>query len=79
MYKGCLDIFYPTTDPTEFYTSIKRIQEIPAKRILPGHYQLDLERELIDEIEAGLSQLKEKGLLKQGTGAFDFGDFEIHI
>ncbi len=79
VYKGCLDIFYPTTDPTEFYTSIKRIQEIPAKRILPGHYQLDIERELIDEIEAGLSQLKEKRVLKKGTGVFDFGDFQIHI
>lgn len=79
VYKGCLDIFYPTTNPTEFYTSIKRIQKIPVKRILPGHHQLDIERELIDKIEAGFSGLEEKGLLKQGTGVFDFGDFQIHI
>ena len=78
-YKGCLDIFYPTTDPVEFYSSIKRIKQIPVKRILPGLHQLDIESSLIDEIEAGFSGLEEKGLLKQGAGIFDFGDFQIHI
>lgn len=79
IYKGCLDAFYPTTDPQLFYQSIRRIQTYKINKVLPGHHQLNIPVSLIHKIEAGFEQLEEAGKLKQGNGIFDFGDFQIHI
>lgn len=79
IYKGCLDAFYPTTDPQLFYQSVKRVQKYQIIRVLPGHYQLNITPVLIDKIEAGFSSLKQAGKLQQGNGIFTFDDFQIHI
>ncbi len=79
IYSGCLDAFYPTTDPQLFWQSVKKIQTIKAKRILPAHHQLNIPVDIIDRIEKGFCQLSGKGKLKQGSGIFDFGDFQIHV
>lgn len=79
IYKGCLDAFYPTTDPQLFFQSIKKVREFKIDRVLPGHHQLDIPVSLIADIEAGFSQLEETGKLKQGNGLFEFRDFQIHI
>ncbi len=79
IYQGCLDAFYPTTDPQQFYQSIRRIQRYPINRVLPGHHQLHIPVSLIDEIEAGFAQLDKQGFLKQGSGLFQFQNFQIHI
>lgn len=79
IYKGCLDAFYPTTDPQLFYQSVKRVQEYQIDRVLPGHYQLNITSALIDKIEAGFGGLEQAGKLNQGNGVFDFDDFKIHI
>ena len=79
IYKGCLDAFYPTTDPKLFYQSVRRIQTYKINKILPGHHQIDIPVSLIHEIESGFEQLEKTGKLRQGTGIFDFGDFQIHI
>lgn len=79
IYRGCLDAFYPTTDPRLFYQSVKRIQSYSISRVLPGHHQLSIPVSLIHEIEAGFEQLEKSGKLEQGNGIFDFTDFQIHI
>lgn len=79
VYKGCLDAFYPTTDPLLFYRSIRRLREYRINKVLPGHHQLDIPVSLIADIEAGFAQLAEAGKLKQGNGLFEFHDFRIHI
>ena len=79
IYSGCLDAFYPTTDPQQFFRSVKKIQVLDVKRIMPGHHQLYIPVDLIDRIEAGFSKLECKGNLEQGKGIFDFGDFQIHL
>ena len=79
IYKGCLDAFYPTTDPQLFYQSVKRLTEYSISRILPGHHDLKIPVSLIGEIYADFSQIEKKGQLKQGNGTFDFGDIKIHI
>ena len=79
VYKGCLDAFYPTTDPLLFYRSIRRLREYRINKVLPGHHQLDIPVSLIADIEAGFAQLAEDGKLKQGNGLFEFHDFRIHI
>lgn len=79
IYSGCLDAFYPTTNPQQFYQSVKRIQSLDVKRVLPGHHQLCIPVDLIGRIEAGFRKLEREGNLTQGKGVFDFGDFQIHL
>ena len=79
LYKGCLYAFYPTTDPQLFYESIRKIQDYKIEKVLPGHHQLEIPVSLVAEIEAGFAQIEQSGQLKQGSGFFDFGDFQIQI
>jgi len=79
IYGGCLDAFYPTTDPKLFYQSVKRIRTYPIRRLLPGHHQLNIPNSLTAEIESGFAQLERAGNLRQGAGLFGFGGFQIHI
>ncbi|MCM1097342.1 MAG: MBL fold metallo-hydrolase [Ruminococcus flavefaciens] len=79
IYNGCLDAFYPSTDPQLFFHSVRKIQNLSIDRILPGHHQLDIPMDIIGRIENGFRKLSDEGKLKQGNGVFDFGDFQIHI
>lgn len=79
LYLGCLDAFYPTTDPLLFWQSVKRIQPLDVSRILPGHHRISVPASLIDAVEAAFRELHEKGRLQQGSGIFPFGEFQIHI
>lgn len=79
VYKGCLDAFYPSTDPLLFWESIRKIQALEISRVLPAHHQLHIPVSLIHEIEKGFSSLAAEGKLTQGSGVFDFGDFQIHV
>ncbi len=79
IYKGCLDAFYPTTNPQHFYQSVCNIKELEIKRILPGHHQLSIPVCIIDRIENAFCELEQQNNLKQGKGIFDFVDFQIHI
>ena len=79
IYSGCLDAFYPTTDPHLFWTSVRKVQGLDVSRILPGHHRLDIPADLIDRVDAAFGWLDDEGFLSQGSGIFDFGDFQIHI
>ncbi len=79
IYQGCLDAFYPSTDPQKFWQSVKKVQKLDITRIMPGHHQLNIPVALIDRIEKGFSKLATSGKLEQGNDIFDFGDFQIHI
>lgn len=79
IYSGCLDVFYPTTDPEAFLQSVKKIQVLEIKKILPAHHQLNIPVNIINRIETGFSKLADEGKLKHSGGIFDFGDFQIHI
>lgn len=79
VYKGKLDIFYPSTNPQLFLQSIRCIQTYQIDHIFPGHHQLYIATSLIDNIEIELSKLKAKGILKHGAGIFDFGEYQIHL
>ena len=79
VYKGCLDAFYPSTDPLLFYQSVKRLLELDVNRVFPGHHDMEIPVSLIGEINECFSQIEQNGQLKQGKGLFDFGDVKIHI
>ena len=78
-YLGCLDAFYPTTDPRQFFESVQKINRLDIGRVLPGHHRLDVPAGLISEIERAFCRLERDGKLEQGCGIFDFGAFQIHI
>ena len=79
IYKGCLDAFYPTTDPWLFWESVKKIKSLDIRRILPGHHQLSVPVDIIDRVEHAFQNLSSEKKLKHGSGLHDYGDFQIHI
>ena len=79
IYRGCLDAFYPTTDPKLFRQSVKKVQQLDIKRILPAHHQLTIPVDIVNRIATAFDSLEDSKQLRQGSGIFDFGDFQIHI
>ena len=79
IYKGCLDVFYPTTDPLAFMQSVDKIRALDVKKILPAHHKLNISAELIDNIANAFNELYLQNKLEQVNGMFEFGDFQIHI
>lgn len=79
IYRGCLDAFYPTTDPEAFFQSVRKVSALEVSRILPGHHELEIPVSLRDEIASGFEALSVAGKLHQGSGIIDFGSFQIHL
>lgn len=79
IYSGCLDAFYPTTDPQMFLRSLEKVGRLPAERVLPGHHRLDIPADIVKRTENAFQKLNREGCLRHGCGVFDFGDFQIHV
>lgn len=79
IYSGCLDAFYPSTNPKEFWESVRKIQSLEINRIFPGHHHLSISVSIIDKIENAFHNLSNEGKLEQGNGIFSYDDFQIHI
>ena len=79
IYKGCLDMFYPTTNPKLFAQSISKVNELDVHRILPGHHGLDVPVNMISQIKKAFFDLEKAGELEQGKGIFEFGEFQVHL
>lgn len=79
IYSGCLDAFYPTTNPQQFFESVKKIRRLNVNRIFPGHHSLNINADIINKIEQAFKELYQNGNLEQGKGIFGFKDFQIHI
>ncbi|NFP91190.1 MBL fold metallo-hydrolase [Clostridium sporogenes] len=79
IYSGKLTAFFPSTDPTAYMESIKRISPLPVKKIFPGHHDLNVPISIIQEIKNSFIQLNKDGKLKHGSGIFTYNNFQIHI
>lgn len=79
IYSGCLDAFYPSTNPVDFMKSVNKISSLKIDKVLPAHYSLDISAELIRDIDVAFKELYNQGKLKQGSGLFKYKDFSIHI
>lgn len=79
LYAGCLDAFYPTTDPQQFARSVERICHLPVARILPGHHRMNLPPDFAARENSAWQHLERQGLLRQGNGIFSFDGFRIHL
>lgn len=58
IYSGCLDTFYLSTNPQEFWKSVRKIQSLEIDRIFPGHHYLSISVTIIDKIESFLQFIK---------------------
>ena len=79
IYHGKLDAFYPTTDPMLFWPSIKKVQKLDAQRIFPGHHSIKVTSDIVGHISNAFQTIYDANKLLQGSGVFDFGEFQIHI
>ncbi len=79
IYIGELFMFYPSTDPLAYRDSIRRLMKINIKRIFPAHHDLNVPVSIISEIDNAFSELEQQGLLKHGSGIFDYGKFQLHL
>lgn len=79
IYSGCLDMFYPTTDPLLFMRSVEKIKKLKVEKILPAHHRVNVSVELINEVAKAFDKLYKAKKLKHGSGIFDFVDFQIHV
>ncbi len=79
IYRGCLDAFYPSTDPQLFYQSVRRLLAYKTSCLFPGHHELRIPVSLIADVASGFQKLESEGKLIHGSGIFDFGNYQIHI
>ena len=79
IYRGCLYAHYPSTDPLEFCRSVQRIGQLDVSRLFPGHHELNIDPDLIGRTAKAFRELYSLNGLRQGSGTFSFGDFEIRI
>ena len=79
VYCGKLDIHYPTTNPIDFKNSIYKIRKLDINKILPAHYKLNINTDILDKTWNAILKLEKDGNLKHGSGIYEYGDFSIHI
>ena len=79
IYQGKLDAFYPSTDPEKFWHSIEKVRMLDVKKILPGHYKMPINPDIIDKIADAFQSISDSHKLSHGNGIFDFGEFQIHV
>ncbi|HWS29100.1 MAG TPA: MBL fold metallo-hydrolase [Clostridia bacterium] len=78
-YMGCLDAYYPTTNPAKFARSVARVARLKIKRILSAHHALNVPIDLLERIDETFSVLSKQNLLHHGAGTFSFSDFQIRL
>ena len=79
VYRGCLDAFYPTTDPREFLRSLKKLEKLEIDKLLPAHHGLPVPPDIIGRAASAFEKLEREEKLYHGSGIFDFGDFQLRI
>ncbi|MDP3795348.1 MAG: MBL fold metallo-hydrolase [bacterium] len=80
LYEGTLDAFYESTSPEQFAASLERLAELEGvKKLLPGHFRLDIPVGYLKEACAAFAKIKSEGKLKQGTGIHRFEHIAIHL
>ncbi len=79
VYKDTLFAYYPSTDPQAYLQSLRKVSELNCKRVFPAHHTLDIQSEIILRMRDALTDLDKAGLLKHGSGTFDYGDWAIQL
>lgn len=76
-YNGTIFLFFPTSDPVVFKKSLEKIKDLEIRKILPGHGDLNINLNLIKKIYEAFNEIEKDGMLKHGSGKFEYEDFKI--
>lgn len=79
VYLDTLFAYYPSTDPAAYLVSLEKIAALPAKRVFPAHHSLDIKPETVLQMRDAFRDLQAKGLLRHGSGTFDYGDWAVWL
>jgi len=70
--------FYPTTNPIDLVNSLEKVTKIPNITMNYGsHNSLGLTPDLLNEVKRAVVFLREKDLIKFGTGTHHFNGFSV--
>ena len=76
-YEGMLMANFPSTDPKAYLQSLEKISKLDIKQIFPGHHNLNIHPNMIINIRDGFRQISKDGMLRHGSGTFNFGDWSV--
>ncbi|MBN1684261.1 MAG: MBL fold metallo-hydrolase [Gammaproteobacteria bacterium] len=79
VYKDTLFAYYPSTDPEAYFRSLKRLSQLPVKRVFPAHHSLDIHPEILIRMKDAFQALQNQGKLHHGAGTFDYGDWAVWL
>lgn len=79
IYSGTLFAFYPSTNPKDFKRSVDRISRLNVKKVLPAHNELNVPTDIIQRVQNAFEGIEKNNLLMQGSGVFEFDDFNIKL
>lgn len=79
VYQDTLLAYYPSTDPAAYLASLEKIAALPAQRVFPAHHALDIGPEIVVRMRDAFRELDAKGLLRHGSGTFDYGDWAVWL
>ncbi|WP_310831228.1 MBL fold metallo-hydrolase [Paenibacillus pedocola] len=72
--------FYPSTNPADLINSLERIAGIPGvTKVFGSHNTLGLKPEILEEVKLAVHFLREKALIRFGTGIHHFKGFSIQF
>lgn len=72
--------FYPSTNPVDLVNSLEKIAEIPhVTKVFGAHNTLGLEPEILEEVRIAVNGLRERDLVKHGTGVHTFNGFSVQF
>ncbi|MGF7046243.1 glyoxylase-like metal-dependent hydrolase (beta-lactamase superfamily II) [Paenibacillus sp. DS2015] len=72
--------FYPSTNPVDLVNSLEKISEIPnVTKVFGSHNTLGLEPIILQEVKNAIGELRERGLVKHGTGIHKFQGFSVQF
>ncbi|MBQ9485650.1 MAG: MBL fold metallo-hydrolase [Clostridia bacterium] len=79
LYRGELNVSFPTTDPVAFKKSVGKVKELNPTKIFPAHHGLDLKAGFAAAVYNALENIERAGKLKHGGGVFFFDDFSVRL
>jgi len=79
IYRGALLCHFPSTNPNLYFKSLKKLNLLQKtiNKIFPGHNKTPLDPEYITNIYSAFQTIASSGLLKHGSGNFEYDDFQI--
>ena len=79
VYKDTLFAYYPSTDPEAYLASLEKVAGLDVERVFPAHHSLEIQPEILFRMRDAFRELKAGGLLRHGSGVFDYGDWAVWL